>query len=174
MDAEEDGMTLTGLIIEPGFWRTEPRSVDVRECPVSDACIGGNETEAYCRDGHNGPYCNLCEEGYAKDPFLLCQSCDESGESVAITAAVLVAIVLALAGATYMMKRRARREEERLAREGRARSGESTYKRSKRKLKNGGKIIFSGTQISVSLPSVIPSFTMPEVRDCSEERSDEL
>ncbi|GMH74227.1 hypothetical protein TL16_g06408 [Triparma laevis f. inornata] len=162
VDAVNDGMTLTGLIMEPGFWRTGPRSVDVRECPVSDACIGGNETKAYCRDGHNGPYCNLCEDGYAKDPFLLCQSCDESGESVAITAAVLVAIALALAGATYLMKRGAKKEEERLSREGQARSGESTYKRARRRLKNGGKIIFSGAQISVSLPRVIPSFPMPE------------
>ncbi|GMH61642.1 hypothetical protein TrST_g9108 [Triparma strigata] len=162
MDAEEAGMTLTGLIIEPGFWRTGPRSVDVRECPVTDACIGGNETEAYCRNGHNGPYCNLCKEGYAKDPFFLCQSCDDSGGSVSLRVAVLMAIVSTLAGITYLMKRRAKKEEERLAREGRARSGESTYKRSKRKLKNGGKIIFSGAQISVSLPSVIPSFTMPE------------
>ncbi|GMH61636.1 hypothetical protein TrST_g9108 [Triparma strigata] len=120
-----------------------------------------------CEGGHSAPgagYCEVCAAGksYDESQDAACVSCDDSGGSVSLRVAVLMAIVSTLAGITYLMKRRAKKEEERLAREGRARSGESTYKRSKRKLKNGGKIIFSGAQISVSLPSVIPSFTMPE------------
>lgn len=55
------GTTLETLKLEPGYWRTGNTSIDVRECPVAEACVGGtggtgrNGTN-YCRDGHEGPY----------------------------------------------------------------------------------------------------------------------
>ena len=58
MDVQEIGMGLRSVNIEPGWWRTGPTSIDVRECPVAAACVGGNGTD-YCREGHEGPYCNL-------------------------------------------------------------------------------------------------------------------
>ncbi|GMI02681.1 hypothetical protein TrVE_jg6925 [Triparma verrucosa] len=80
MDEDEEGMTLAFLSVMEGYWRTGVNSTDVRECLVEEACEGGNGTD-YCREGHEGPYCNLCKDGWTKDPFMLCKSCKFSLES---------------------------------------------------------------------------------------------
>jgi len=53
MDNEVVGMKLESMCLGPGFWRTNEKSEDVRECPIPDTCVGGNETEI-CREGHKG------------------------------------------------------------------------------------------------------------------------
>lgn len=77
----------------PGFWRTGANSSDVRECPVAEACVGsglGGRNLTYCREGHKGPYCNLCEDGYAPDPFRICQECNVTTKGVLTTAGAFV------------------------------------------------------------------------------------
>jgi hypothetical protein len=64
LDLGEEGMTLETLRVLPGYWRTGNNSSDVRPCPVAEACVGWNVSATYCRGGHAGPYCNLCEDGY--------------------------------------------------------------------------------------------------------------
>ena len=66
-----EGMILERLEILPGFWRTDTMSEDVRPCPVEEACVGLNQstiavggTVNFCRTGHEGPYCNLCSDGF--------------------------------------------------------------------------------------------------------------
>lgn len=63
MDSEVVGTKLESVFLDPGFWRTNKKSEDVRECPIPDAFIGGNETEI-CREGHKGHYCATCKDGY--------------------------------------------------------------------------------------------------------------
>ncbi|GMI03344.1 hypothetical protein TrLO_g13981 [Triparma laevis f. longispina] len=160
MDPFTTGMSLANVKIQPGWWRTGKTSIDVRECPVEAACVGGNGTD-YCREGHNGPYCNLCIDGYAKDPFFMCGSCDTSVEETVYSCSILVAVALGFFCLTYYFKKKSQQEQEERESEGRPR-GSSTYKVMKRKFKNGAKIIFSGAQIFVSLPSVVPTLTLPE------------
>ncbi|GMH69815.1 hypothetical protein TrLO_g4981 [Triparma laevis f. longispina] len=56
MDSQEIGMSLKNLKLDPGYWRTGLTSIDVCECPVAGACVGGNNSTNYCREGHEGPY----------------------------------------------------------------------------------------------------------------------
>ncbi|GMH92837.1 hypothetical protein TL16_g12465 [Triparma laevis f. inornata] len=132
--------TLGTLKIEPGYWRTGGTSIDVRECPVAEACVGGNGTD-YCREGHDGPYCNLCADGFAKDPFLLCQSCNTTATSVVLSILFDLVLVGLLFGVGVLLKR-----------------NKAVYKR----LKNGVKIISMGFQITASLPAVAPALPLPE------------
>ncbi|GMI05747.1 hypothetical protein TrLO_g10635 [Triparma laevis f. longispina] len=83
-----DLQQLVHLPIEPEFWRTKSRSTDIRECPVPEACVGGNGMN-YCCVGHDGPYCNLCVDGWTMDPLMLCKSCKNSSTDTAITLVVL-------------------------------------------------------------------------------------
>ena len=48
MSITVEAMTLSTVTVEPGFWRVGPQSIDIRKCPVSDACPGGNSSN-YCR-----------------------------------------------------------------------------------------------------------------------------
>ena len=149
MSKTAPGMTLASLSLEPKYWRTSSQSKDVRECPVSQACIGGNATAEgnpnatdYCLQGHTGPYCNLCDTGYAKDAFLLCQSCDTSTRSIVISVLLLVFGACAVFGIFHFVKKR----------------NLNLYKR----LKNCVKIIFTSLQITSSLPTAIPAMPLPK------------
>ncbi|GMH88080.1 hypothetical protein TL16_g11053, partial [Triparma laevis f. inornata] len=148
IDAVTPGMTLADMEIRPEYWRTSPTSIDVRECPVPEACVGGNRSDenGLCLEGHSGPYCNLCVDGWAKDPFLICKKCDIDVTSVALTILVVVVMVGAGVCLYYVVKAKLQ-------------GGNGTvWKR----LKNGGKILFTGFQITASLPAVVPAIPMPE------------
>ncbi|GMH46624.1 hypothetical protein TrVE_jg3206 [Triparma verrucosa] len=141
------GMTLTTLELEPEFWRTDPSSNDIRDCPLPEACVGGNGTN-YCREGHAGPYCNLCVDEYAKDPFMLCKSCDTTGASIAYTIIFVLALACLAGGVYYYVKKKVEDSE----------GNRYILKR----LKNGGKIIFTGFQITSALPGVVPAMPLPK------------
>ena len=57
----------------------------IRECKNSatswpDACLGGTDFSAYCREGHEGPLCALCKDMYFKDKDTkMCEECGDSG-----------------------------------------------------------------------------------------------
>ena len=140
VDRTTSGMTLETLKIEPGYWRTNLRSPDIRECLVAMACAGGNTTN-YCREGHKGPYCEICTDSYAKDAFLLCQSCDTTATSVALSILLTVTVgAIIVGGFIYLTKKK------------------EFYKR----VKNGGKIIFAALQITSSLPAAVPAMPLPK------------
>ncbi|GMI05871.1 hypothetical protein TrVE_jg391 [Triparma verrucosa] len=158
VDRTVSGMTLETLEVEPGYWRTNLHSPDVRECLVAIACAGGNTTN-YCREGHTGPYCEICTDSYAKDAFLLCQSCDTTATSVALSILLTVTVgAIIVGGFIYVTKKK------------------EFYKR----VKNGGKIIFAALQITSSLPAAIPAMPLPktfkeadlETREKDEELND--
>ena len=58
--------TLERLPLESGYWRTGKESIELKECMVKDACVGGNDTESYCLEGHAGPYCDVCVGTFSK------------------------------------------------------------------------------------------------------------
>jgi hypothetical protein len=146
MSANQDGMTLADVAVEPGFWRTNNRSLDLRECPVELACAGGNSSDddGYCREGHEGPYCRVCKKGYTQDIFQLCNPCDTSGRNIGGmlgSALGLVAAVWLIWWGTQRLKKK--------------------NKHAFRSVKHGGKILFVTFQILASLPSIIPNLRLP-------------
>ena len=122
VDGITPSMILETLNLKPGYWRTGGAPIDVRECPAAEACAGGNSSN-YCREGHDGPYCNLCANGYAKDLFLICQSCNTTAVSVVLSIIFGFVLVGLLFGVVVLLKRN---------------------KAIQKRLKNGAKIIFTG------------------------------
>ena len=148
MRTDLTGMTLNTASIEAGFWRSGLESKDIRECPTPEACVGGNSTEEVCRKGHAGPYCALCIDGFTTDPFLLCKNCNESVNDIVWTVLALVLMAGLVFGLFYLVKKKF----------GQRRKGKTIWKR----CKNGVKIIFASSQITASLPKVIPALSLPK------------
>ena len=103
VELNRKGMTLQTLALKPGTWRTDPESIDIRDCPVEDACVGGNAT--YCLEGHLGPYCNLCEDGFSKDVFNICHLCSTSFFNLAMSFVTMLVGMLLVAGLVLAFKR---------------------------------------------------------------------
>ncbi|GMI23025.1 hypothetical protein TeGR_g4447 [Tetraparma gracilis] len=140
------GNTLETLRVLPGYWRTNNHSSDVRPCPVAEACVGWDVSATYCREGHNGPYCSLCEDGYAPDALQLCQECKTGAGDVAYTLMILVVGLVLLVGLNWVLNKKVFKKNPKL----------------KRSLKTGLKILFVSTQILAALPSIVPAIELPE------------
>ncbi|GBG26329.1 Hypothetical Protein FCC1311_025502 [Hondaea fermentalgiana] len=93
----DQGQTLESLELAPGFWRPSIYAETVLECPQKEYCIGGGGTgkknvssdsrsrvlsswpePIYCREGHTGPYCAVCKDGYSKHGTETCKECNEA------------------------------------------------------------------------------------------------
>ena len=71
--------------MKPSYWRTGPRSQDVRECPDANlgegvsSCVGTLDEDgkrrdggSVCRPGTEGPYCQVCSE---PDHYMVDSEC---------------------------------------------------------------------------------------------------
>ena len=144
VEENEEGMSLEFLYLKAGFWRTNSNSTDIRDCPVEAACIGGNHTTSYCRTGHGGPYCNLCDEGYSKDVFGLCQECQTSTTSLVVSIATMIALGVGFIIAYILWNRFAKKN-----------------RKMSKKMMGGLKILIVTYQIIAGLPAIIPAISLP-------------
>jgi hypothetical protein len=80
------GTVLHNMDVEPEYWRANRYSTLVKECPMLNACRGGNETadctdinecdadssksDAMCRGAYTGPMCQLCKVAYACGRYI--------------------------------------------------------------------------------------------------------
>lgn len=111
------------LPLRAGWWRSNELSKDLRPCFPSAACISTNAgratlSESLCRDGHWGPFCSLCYDGYFKDALQLCTSCANVGLSLFLRLfplLVLAAFVLASC-AVWLLVRCAKAQWQRVVR----------------------------------------------------------
>ncbi|GMH47099.1 hypothetical protein TrVE_jg9505 [Triparma verrucosa] len=56
----------------------------------------GNLNDAYCTEGHTGPLCNICQQGYVMSVTGVCQTCD--GEFFVPTELIIfTSVIIALA-----------------------------------------------------------------------------
>jgi len=108
-------------------------SLNIYECELQNACIGGSDNESYCEDGYHGVLCNSCEKNYYRNEEG-CEKCDEFKWLAPIVVASAIIVVVILLFACYRSKR--------------ARSKTS------RLLKSRIKQIFVTTQIIVSMNTV--------------------
>jgi hypothetical protein len=120
---------------------------DIRPCFVSSACVGGSELGDYCRVGHRGPYCNVCEEGFSKDLFGSCQKCPSLITNIVGTAVAVLGLI-ALAFALNFAHKKLRKNKKIEAASDAAACGL--------------KILFVTYQILATLPSIIPNLILPE------------
>jgi len=161
--AAAGGLTVTTVELENGYWRTHPFSEDIRECPVAAACIGGlgnfetrayehyasassaADSKAYCRDGHHGPYCSLCDDNFSHDVFGICEACKAMDPTGTLGSILLLIILPYLMYFLYCKVFDAETRE--------------SFSES---IKNCVKILFVTLQILVTLPSVVPQISLPE------------
>ncbi|GMI50399.1 hypothetical protein ScalyP_jg12093, partial [Parmales sp. scaly parma] len=58
-------MDLFSLVLQGGWFRTSNSSLDIRQCPLEEQCLGGDEPQKSCLEGSTGPYCQVCDDGFS-------------------------------------------------------------------------------------------------------------
>eukprot|EP00903_Cladosiphon_okamuranus_P016354 g15082.t1 len=96
--SDEDTGTLETLELDPGYWRATDTSRNILSCFNEEACEGGAEVGSYCAAGYEGPYCSVCEEGYAPGRSFTCNRCSDEGSTMAIAVVLIVIIVAVVVG----------------------------------------------------------------------------
>ena len=103
------GVTLHSLPVERNSWRSHMDSALIKPCITQDACEGGpvscmtvycheygNRTGPGCRQGHTGPYCEVCIPNFYKSQGL-CKECTEDGvfiASLVAPAAIVIFLIV--------------------------------------------------------------------------------
>ena len=93
------------LLLERNMWRISNVSVEVHDCPLRRACVGGDGAGAteggrgYCGEGFTGPLCAVCDDKFYLNPDeRTCTSCSafKSPGAVIASSPTLVIAVAAL------------------------------------------------------------------------------
>ena len=112
---DEPGITIRTLAIAKGYWRSNELSTDVEKCYNEEACLQLAENQptlfqsfnlsSQCREGHRGPICNVCKNGYVASVTGECESCEVNGDAagfhiptelLVLLSAVVVIVLLIL------------------------------------------------------------------------------
>jgi hypothetical protein len=122
---DEAGITVENLPLKKGYWRSSRNSSNVVLCYIEDACLQAEKsvepsssttssTDHQCRDGHTGPICNVCLDGYAKDVLGNCETCEGEGFHFPTETLIFLVIFVVVVAATvyYVVIRRRKKKEE--------------------------------------------------------------
>jgi hypothetical protein len=94
------------MVLAPGYWRTNPSSFQVRECPNKDVCNSVGPGTG-CADGYDGHFCMVCAKGWAYSSSG-CEECASKGTGGIVTLLVLLGIAAAClvvwCGSQYLSK----------------------------------------------------------------------
>eukprot|EP00752_Nemacystus_decipiens_P008612 g7691.t1 len=105
--SEHAGASLETLNVSRGYWRSSNLSVLVLACYNPKACLGGQTgVDDPCNDGYRGPYCAVCESGYASSLAHTCTRCSGSRRDGLVAAAVIVgtaALCVLVAFCAYLL-----------------------------------------------------------------------
>jgi hypothetical protein len=90
----ESMTALDTVELRPGYWRANSKSSAIYPCPVREACVGGNSSGYYCREGYTGMLCGVCQQGYSRTHDRLKNECNRCpngmGASIAWSIFLLV------------------------------------------------------------------------------------
>ena len=107
MDSETKGMTTSLLKLERGYWRTGKDSLNVLPCLSKEHCLGGTDQGDYCAEGHGGPLCAICKDGFSAvgtGENLACYKCDGSA-TASVALGVSVILLLFALGLRFLFKK---------------------------------------------------------------------
>jgi len=99
--------TLEKLNLHEGHWRISATSLEVHKCwtPSNSRlspCKGGSnsdfESAGYCREGHNGPRCELCSNSSQYYSQGVCLDCPEASSRLLAFAFISLALLAFLVG----------------------------------------------------------------------------
>ncbi|GMH77788.1 hypothetical protein TrST_g13868 [Triparma strigata] len=173
------GVTMRDLPINRGYWRSNFTSSNIVKCYIKQACPQSpstktinstNPIDEQCADGHTGPICNLCLQGYAKDFLGNCITCEDDRFHIPTeTAAILVTLGVVFIASVYFYKRKKKESRDRLQEFRERKSESSTTSRVTNSLvaaqvnrdhwfyrvRTKGKIMLSFSQILTSFEGVL-------------------
>ena len=66
IDCDEVGQEISSLKLRAGFWRVDASSDIILSCKFAAFCVGGTDPDDYCKNGHKGPYCSVCDDSFYK------------------------------------------------------------------------------------------------------------
>jgi len=94
-----DGLNLTNLALEPGFYRVSRQSTDILECQNEISCAGGRGAGVdLCAEGASGKLCSVCDEGYAHKIGLgderICTKCEGSATATIIVLSLMFFLLI--------------------------------------------------------------------------------
>ena len=98
--------TVETLVLEHGFWRHSHATAQTLRCKLSGSwtpCRGGanagDEGDGYCKTGHRGPLCAVCDGYLYLDKLAAsCKDCEEAIAYAATACGAALSVVLVLVG----------------------------------------------------------------------------
>jgi hypothetical protein len=90
------------MCLQPDFWRLSNRTLTFARCQSDGPCTGGCADDltggtAYCRPGHNGPRCELCDgDAYYDRKRKECRQCSDRGSLGTLIGIVVFGTVVLL------------------------------------------------------------------------------
>jgi predicted outer membrane repeat protein len=94
--------------VDSGYWRLSQTSTEILQCPLPSSCLGGANTSStsQCESGHQGPLCDVCDQGYTMNSAGSCVKCTTSGRlTTLILAPILILLFLIFVYATMKYRR---------------------------------------------------------------------
>jgi len=89
--------TIQTIILKKNYWRENNNTIEIYKCRNIFSCKGGiivNYTDEICHEGHSGPLCDICLEGWSKDDGV-CLKCPENMErTLSLTIVIPVVCIL--------------------------------------------------------------------------------
>ena len=92
----------SSLTVDRGRWRSAAQPYELYECPITEACLGGNTTLYSCAPGYAGVLCAVCQPGHVRTGDR-CASCNTL--PFPTTALLLAVIAGALVCAVWFLTR---------------------------------------------------------------------
>ena len=110
------GLTIKTVGVAEGWWRPDPYTPVALRCRSPDVCLGVATNGSFsgrasngCRDGHTGPFCEVCRSDHVR--YLqggFCIDCSAGPPAYAFVSVSLVGVIGLLAIATMACKTMAR------------------------------------------------------------------
>ena len=92
-----EGSVLTSISLESRYWRESSADLSTRECPYEPACTGSSDISDQCIDGHSGPLCAVCEDGYTSaNSNSVCGRCFKGDHVVGFAVVIVVLVMMIL------------------------------------------------------------------------------
>ena len=90
-----EAATPATLNLTSGRWRVSNASVVIETCDLASSCVGGIDTSASCAEGHTGPLCAVCADGYRHGSQGGCVACS-GGDAIEFADVLPMLIMLSV------------------------------------------------------------------------------
>ena len=103
MVCDQEGVALSTLMLEKGYWRADARSMLVYVCPLNAACesqSGGQVGRDVCEEGYLGATCGSCNfpSHYLRLATQKCEVCDPGAKALVYGMSIAAGAVFVAAG----------------------------------------------------------------------------